>query len=529
MSDNERINPELDFSKGVKVPESDHKSFPFKPEVKEPRIFIEQDVYDTMQAHAAESTNVELCGVLVGKMYADESGNFLHIVGSIRGEYARNKGTNVSFTPETWDYINEQREQKYPDYKVIGWYHTHPGFTVFFSGMDKFIQDYFFNEPYYIAVVIDPKIDSTGCFAWIDGKLKGLTKWWVGDKEVELTVGPVGNDLSEQDIDNAQDTDPEEKISEEFIEIYKEYKKSGKEALSNIKDILNANGGAPIVIGFVMFILGFLVSQFYYSSKVQEAYSRTFKVENREAVTNLIDDMRTQEDFRKIGDLAHSFSHNLLYNCYISKLSGEDRARVEKGEIEITEYELSRINYNDLQSCSITADKFIQCMQRIESESSDLEKAARNRKDSIVAFLSKHQTYPGRIQQSDDDIQFMKKVIGDNLREEALKYVKLMKIGKTNNLDQYEQVLDLAKYIKSLGVNDREFNERFIELNNTVLKLREEERLAEEKEAEANANAEANTEGDSLLGKGEPENQTKSEEQPSEQPKVEESQAKPEN
>ena len=35
--------------------------------------------------------------------------------------------------------------------KIVGWYHTHPGFGVEFSEMDLFIQQNFFGGPAQIA------------------------------------------------------------------------------------------------------------------------------------------------------------------------------------------------------------------------------------------------------------------------------------------------------------------------------------------------------------------------------------------
>ena len=137
---------------------------------------------------------MELCGVLIGEVRFDVSGNYLYICGSIRGEKAKNSGVNVSFTPETWDYIHEVREEKYPKYSIIGWYHTHPGFGIFLSDMDKFIQDYFFNQPYQVAWVVDPKSSLNGIFAWQEGKICPLKHCWIGKDQIKLTIGTVGGE-----------------------------------------------------------------------------------------------------------------------------------------------------------------------------------------------------------------------------------------------------------------------------------------------------------------------------------------------
>ena len=183
----------IDFYKSF-TPDPD-KNIPFPAPFKsEPRVFVEEEVFKAIQTHSTETTDVELCGVLIGEVRFDVSGNYLYICGSIRGEKSKNSGVNVSFTPETWDYIHEEREKKYPDYAIIGWYHTHPGFGIFLSDMDKFIQDYFFNMPFQVALVVDPKSSEKGIFAWQDGKIRPLKNCWIGKEQTPLAIGTVGGE-----------------------------------------------------------------------------------------------------------------------------------------------------------------------------------------------------------------------------------------------------------------------------------------------------------------------------------------------
>ena len=49
---------------------------------------------------------------------------------------------------------------------MVGWYHTHPGWSVFLSGMDLFICNNFFNRPLDVALVIDPCKQDRGWFQW---------------------------------------------------------------------------------------------------------------------------------------------------------------------------------------------------------------------------------------------------------------------------------------------------------------------------------------------------------------------------
>lgn len=183
----------IDFYKGYIVPAEKNIPFPVSYTT-EHRVFIDEEVFTTIKNHSLENTSVEICGVLIGEVRYDNYGNYLYICGSIRGEKSKNSGVNVSFTPETWDYIHEVKEQKYPDYSIIGWYHSHPGFGIFLSDMDKFIQDNFFNMPYQVALVFDPKNSKCGIFAWQEGKIRPLQYCWIGKVKTKLEIGSVGGE-----------------------------------------------------------------------------------------------------------------------------------------------------------------------------------------------------------------------------------------------------------------------------------------------------------------------------------------------
>lgn len=153
------------------------------------RVYLTEDAYRRMKEHASTSNEVELGGVLLGEVFHDKDGYFLRISAVIEGEGANNYGAQVTFTHQTWSHINKVKDAKYPDLRIVGWYHSHPGFGVFLSQMDTFIQDNFFSQPYQVAVVIETRKHVEGCFAWVDGKPTALKRYWVGDREVALESG----------------------------------------------------------------------------------------------------------------------------------------------------------------------------------------------------------------------------------------------------------------------------------------------------------------------------------------------------
>jgi len=124
---------------------------------------------EAIHTHGKSSLDAEICGVLVGQPLQDEHGPYLLIHAAVEGDSARNHAAQVTFTAETWAHIQEVMDNKYPDDRIVGWYHTHPGFGIFLSGMDLFIQDNFFNLPWQVAFVYDPKQEQEGLFTWQGG------------------------------------------------------------------------------------------------------------------------------------------------------------------------------------------------------------------------------------------------------------------------------------------------------------------------------------------------------------------------
>jgi proteasome lid subunit RPN8/RPN11 len=154
------------------------------------RISISEEAHQAVWIHARKTLLdgdpiKEVGGILVGNVYKDNQGPFLEVKAAIVAEHTRNEGTEVAFTPETWDQINQTKDRLYPEDKIVGWYHTHPRFGIFLSERDKFIQEHSFAYPWTTAFVVDPVQNAEGFFFWSDGELREATEYWVGQKHRE--------------------------------------------------------------------------------------------------------------------------------------------------------------------------------------------------------------------------------------------------------------------------------------------------------------------------------------------------------
>ena len=145
---------------------------------RQPNLLIDGEVVRQIRQHARSSTKAEICGVLIGQ---DRDG-VVRVEASIAGRNADEAGAHVTFTQDTWEYIYKIKDQTFPDERIVGWYHSHPGFGVFLSEHDTFIHKNFFSSPGQVAWVFDPHSDEEGCFGWVGGKIERLTQIAVTDR-----------------------------------------------------------------------------------------------------------------------------------------------------------------------------------------------------------------------------------------------------------------------------------------------------------------------------------------------------------
>lgn len=160
------------------------------------QAIFKRDVLDKIHEHGRDNESVEVCGVLVGNVYTDAIGPYLYITNMIKGDAASSHAAQVTFTAETWQHIQDVMDREHPGEKIVGWYHTHPGFDIFLSGMDLFIQDNFFNLPWQVAFVYDPIGENEGLFVWRHGKSEKEPFLVEEDAAIAAISGKVLPDLS---------------------------------------------------------------------------------------------------------------------------------------------------------------------------------------------------------------------------------------------------------------------------------------------------------------------------------------------
>ncbi len=161
-------------------------------------IFIDRRAADAIERHALSDTTVELGGILLGKECVDPATGqpFVWINRSLEAKHYANTQASFTYTHDSWQEITRERDLHFPEYDIVGWYHTHPSFGIFLSSHDLFIHRNFFAQQLQVAYVVDPINQTRGFFQWREGGLAQVSGYFVtADRTDRLALARMVNDL----------------------------------------------------------------------------------------------------------------------------------------------------------------------------------------------------------------------------------------------------------------------------------------------------------------------------------------------
>jgi len=131
------------------------------------KIFMAVNVFEEILEYSKQDISKELGGVLIGEYSRENKAEFIKISDFLPAKHTENDGTHIKFTPEAWSTIDvELKAKRFWNKRIVGWHHTHPGWGVFLSEDDMFIQRNFFDLSWQIALVIDPIKNKQQIFVW---------------------------------------------------------------------------------------------------------------------------------------------------------------------------------------------------------------------------------------------------------------------------------------------------------------------------------------------------------------------------
>ena len=144
-------------------------------------VYIKQDVYKKIEKYSSEDISKEVGSILLGSYNEGEDGISVVISAYIEAKYTDASSATLTFTHKTWEDVYKKKDEMYGELSIVGWHHTHPGYGIFLSNYDVFIQENFFNLPWQIAYVVDPIAKKRGFFEWKKEKPQKMSGFYVYD------------------------------------------------------------------------------------------------------------------------------------------------------------------------------------------------------------------------------------------------------------------------------------------------------------------------------------------------------------
>lgn len=159
------------------------------------QIYITQDTYAALQAIARTDVQIEQGGMLVGHIYRDQdhADRFVIVITDhIVAEGTTANLVELRYTFESWLRGSAQVKERFPGKRIVGWYHTHlikmavrsgdsgevASTDLFFSQDDRFMHRQFFNDAWYVAMVLGQQGNAV-FFRWFGDAISANRQFFV--------------------------------------------------------------------------------------------------------------------------------------------------------------------------------------------------------------------------------------------------------------------------------------------------------------------------------------------------------------
>ncbi|MBI3892760.1 MAG: hypothetical protein HY303_14655, partial [Candidatus Wallbacteria bacterium] len=133
------------------------------------RVFVPLEVFEEMERRVMKNADQEWSGLLLGDLYRSAAFDYLEIEG-----FLPLRDSAAKFTQETWEALYSELDRRKTDTNIIGWFFSDPAGNLALEGYRQFVQESFFDDPYQIAMGIDPHSGRYRVFEWKDGEMGPL-------------------------------------------------------------------------------------------------------------------------------------------------------------------------------------------------------------------------------------------------------------------------------------------------------------------------------------------------------------------
>jgi len=136
--------------------QSDEAETPL-PYTKDLDFYMDENALDEILYHCSKmaSDGLEAMGFLVGELYQWKE-NYFSLVFDIVTSTLESTPFSVRFQRDAFEDLFDKLDEINYDYILLGWYHSHVGYSSFMSDADIETQSKMFTQPFHTALVIDP-------------------------------------------------------------------------------------------------------------------------------------------------------------------------------------------------------------------------------------------------------------------------------------------------------------------------------------------------------------------------------------
>ena len=143
-----------------------------KPSAEQPTVVLNPTLTDQVLAHLGKAT-VEQGGLLLGRLWRAKlevdappnsslplTANLIELCTAIPALAAQGSALSLTMDAAVWEaarrICSDDASGIKSPLRVVGWYHSHPNLSAFFSHTDRQTQAAFFSNAFSVGWVIDP-------------------------------------------------------------------------------------------------------------------------------------------------------------------------------------------------------------------------------------------------------------------------------------------------------------------------------------------------------------------------------------
>ncbi len=121
-------------------------------------LYISHACFHKMVNHcnAYKDEAIEVMGLLLGDVFQWRNRIYTVAEDTVAADLEDSTATSVRFGSQGLEEVARALDEMDYEYLIVGWYHSHPGFTTFLSDKDMETQKKNFHKPFHATIVIDP-------------------------------------------------------------------------------------------------------------------------------------------------------------------------------------------------------------------------------------------------------------------------------------------------------------------------------------------------------------------------------------